>query len=374
MIFEKVFVILICFPYLKLFGIGMRTDIQIYGFLMGVIVLIINFKKLKFGNNCKNDCIHLFICVLILFVVNKKMDLRGIFCYVSLIIIFLVGNGLTLTKQKILKLLKINYFIWSFVGCIQYFDNSLLLFWRDKFIIKGGRGSISLATEPAYFSIQLILLTLIILKLERKSKKYSLITLFISLIISKSAVGLLYSFILVLIIYKNKIKRNKIKYSLLLILFLGGLSIFIYFNQDSRIVKLMSKVIDNPIALIRNDGSLGIRIAHFYLGILGSIENYLLPNGTINFGEYYFYKVKEYFYIFYWSKYIKKSIINKNVSMLSGFIYELGVFSILIFRVLCRNLKYKEVSFYIILVMGLNGLNLTNPLFPFLLAIYGRRK
>ena len=75
--------------------------------------------------------------------------------------------------SKLEKILKIFYGIWTGIGVLQIFNRNIFTGWRIRKVITSDRGVISLANEPAYFVIILLMITLILLIINyNKNKKY----------------------------------------------------------------------------------------------------------------------------------------------------------------------------------------------------------
>lgn len=268
-----------------------------------------------------------------------------------------------------------NYFtLWSIVAIIQVFDNSLLIFWRNRATIGGGRGSISFATEPAYFVFFLILSSSILYSINPKNKYYFLISLLFSVILAKSFIGMLFLLIIIIIVYLGK--KNIIK--IIIIGIIGIIAIptlvsFIPVDTEYRFLRLMKSILNNPKLLLLKDGSAKTRIFHIVFSLKGSLENIMFPNGFSSWGEYAklsLIKYKENFLLNQSEiiELMERKIPNNINTMFGGMLYELGILGLIFYCFIYKICMNKKI-WLIILVLSIDGLNITNPYFGILLGI-----
>ena len=178
------FLIAVFFPYIKFFNIGTNTDTQFYSIILGLIIIIIYLINRKFIINKKYVQIstYMFFVIIVCLIVDIKYNIfdigdfvRGIYGYVSIIIIPFASfiSIKILMHSKLEKILKIFYGIWTGIGVLQIFNRNIFTGWRIRKVITSDRGVISLANEPAYFVIILLMITLILLIINyNKNKKY----------------------------------------------------------------------------------------------------------------------------------------------------------------------------------------------------------
>jgi len=381
-----VFLIFVFFPYIKYFNIGLNTDVQIYAFVLGFFICIANL--IINHNNIDKIFIKItayitFILIVLLAISLYKSNnvtifnfLRGIYPYVSLAIIPW-ATSILLSKFRlnyIEKILKCFYWIWVIVGTIQLINPKLLSGWRDRAIITDDRGAISLASEPAYFIIMLILITLILLIINyQRNKKFIIFNIIVSILVAQNAVGLIYSILLLIVMNIHRLTISRILNILIgLVLFSIGVYILVVNNPDARLSYLIINIVQHPFQVVFEDPSLNIRFAHLYLSFKGAFQNFLLPNGVTEWGQYYYYNVLANRELFIEPLYRLQNSSNKIVTMHGGFIYEIGILAVpmyIFFFNKIKKIKLGNELFTHILILGLNGLNASNPAFGFLVGL-----
>lgn len=354
----------IIFCYTKIFNIGLSSDIQPYYFIMIVIsFLIVKKKKVK---NYEKILMVIFILTNMYILYFTKVvifaQIRGIYGYISMFLVsYMFYNFCFWINMKSLeKKIKFYYWIWVLAGIVQMKKNDAFIFWISRNIGNTGRGSVSFAPEPAYFSLFLILVSLIIYTIDEKNKIYFIISLFIALICAKSTVGIGYLLLINMVIYFNK--KQLPRYIICGVLFFLGIStyIYIYYDRiDLRLIRVMRGLLNSPIEFIKSDGSIMVRVTHVYYSIKGAIENYFLPFGYSTWSRYLSYVLGA-------SEISEKNNIN---TLFGRMLFELGgVFTLYFYLTLKRIIKNIKL-FIIILILGIDGLNITNPLFGVLLGI-----
>lgn len=376
-IFFEIIFFFSSFCYIKFFNLGTNTDLQLYYFITSLIFLILTIKKIN------KEILIITIILFSVLIYNFFLDyndfssyFRGSYGYISFLVVFYTTYKFCniIELKKIEKRVK-NYFtLWSIVAIIQVFDNSLLIFWRNRATIGGGRGSISFATEPAYFVFFLILSSSILYSINPKNKYYFLISLLFSVILAKSFIGMLFLLIIIIIVYLGK--KNVIK--IIIIGIIGIIAIptlvsFIPVDTEYRFLRLMKSILNNPKLLLLKDGSAKTRIFHIVFSLKGSLENIMFPNGFSSWGEYAKLSLIKYEenFLLNQSEIIelmeKKSPNNIN-TMFGGMIYELGILGLIFYWFIYKICMNKKI-WLIILVLSIDGLNITNPYFGILLGI-----
>lgn len=385
-----IFLIFCFIPYIKVFNLGTNTDIQIYSLIFGVLIIFICIisKKIILPRKLIYYQIYFIYIVIILFLIyllnlsNGEVEfsgyLRGIASYLFFIIIPIATFiSMNFISEKALGIIiKIIYFIWVGVGIVQLFNPYFFTEWLGRKNITPDRGVISLANEPAYFSITLILLSVILVILNKdKNIKYTIFTLILSVFLAKSAVGLIYSLVLVFLLTANKNRVKRLSYLILIgVLILLGLTSFVNLKPDSRLSIIILSLIESPFEFIFSDDSLNIRFAHLFISFKYFITDFFLPHGVTTWGKLYLMELinnPDLFTYYDGSKNIIIQNDNSIVTMIGALLFELGILSIpyfiFIFKSFNKINNGKKV-FLFILIMGLNGLNLTNPTFNFLLG------
>ena len=248
----------------------------------------------------------------------------------------------------------------------------MFTFWRNRSSMAGGRGAISFATEPAYFSLTMIFISLSLFLINKENKKYMIYTLIVTLLIAKSSVGVIYSIIIIIIIYWNKIKAKKYKYCLIFFIsILFSINYINNLNSNSRMAYILKRTVSNPLETVKSDGSLRTRLTHLVFPLIKIKGNALLPNGVVNFTQDFKKSFKEIEFLYpknFKNRNKKSKFKNKIVSFHGSIIYELGFLGIYIYYFIYKKLQNKKIML-IIMILGLNGLNISNPLLPLLIAI-----
>ena len=265
------FLIAVFFPYIKFFNIGTNTDTQFYSIILGLIIIIIYLINRKFIINKKyvQISMYMFFVIIVCLIVDIKYNIfdigdfvRGIYGYVSIIIIPFASfiSIKILMHSKLEKILKIFYGIWTGIGVLQIFNRNIFIGWRIRKVITSDRGVISLANEPAYFVIILLMITLILLIINyNKNKKYMILTILSSIVLAQNAVGVVYSILLYIVFnIKNINIKTLIKFITIPFIFIIALLIYMNIDKDSRLTHLLSQLILNPLDLIFTDISLKI--------------------------------------------------------------------------------------------------------------------
>jgi len=379
------FIIFTFLPYISFFNIGTISDVQPYSLLCSTIVIMIYLYKnnVFFKKNTLYFLIYNFFVITFLIynsIYLNQLDIsdtvRGVIPYVSLALISIASfiSIQILKNDNVEKVIKIFYWLWVAVGTIQIFDQNALTFWRIRRVITDERGVISLANEPSYFALHLILFTLILVIISDKNDKYKYITLACCVLIAQNAVGVIYSGLLILILSKKRINAKQVflTFSTIGILFLLIIGYF-KFNPNSRLVFLLSSIIfsgETPIYL--KDISLNIRFAHLYLSVKAFFLDFFLPHGVNSWKDYYVNEVIKNPNLFIEPLYRLNISNGKIVTMIGSFLYEIGFLSFYYFYFFWNIVKTKKEMKKIgilILIFSTNGLNLSNPLFCFLLGV-----
>jgi hypothetical protein len=213
--------------------------------------------------------------------------------YIAPFSFFVVLFGLRITSKNIninfiYKSIVCSIFIYFFVGLAQYvIDENFLtqvVGGNKSGLLSngGGRGTISLASEPSYYGFQIIILLAIIFKI--KSKNYILILLcgaFQVLFLAKSSTALLVLIVaLLFLVLLINFSTYKLFLSVLILLFL---TIFLinFFPKDSRIYELFGALLVEDLGyFIHVDQSTSERFVHAVYPFVCTVQNYGFPSGV----------------------------------------------------------------------------------------------
>lgn len=151
-------------------------------------------------------------------------------------------------------------------------------------------------------------------------------------------------------------------------------------NTDYRILKLLRGFIRNPYMLMLKDDSARARVITFFFSIKGSLEHFFLPNGFSTWNRYTAQGLIEYKdlfllnnnYILILKQKIVKGVLafksNNINSMFGGMIYELGFIGLSFYYYIYKICLNKKI-WIIIMILSIDGLNITNPYLAILLGI-----
>lgn len=350
------------FCYTKFFNLGTNSDIQIYYFLCSILSLLLITKKKIIERNL----VIIFILVNIYILICEKIRifsyLRGLYSYISMgVLAYLFYNFCFFIKLKnIEKILKFYYWLWGIVGIIQMIDKNFGIFWINRVTHGEGRGSLSFSPEPAYYVFFLIMISLILYTINIKNRKFFITSFILTLISAKSAIGSIYLLMINNIIFYRKERIGK--YISIIIFIVLILCISLYFNYervDLRIIRIIRGLLENFGKFIEQDGSIQARITHIYYSIKGSYENFFLPNGFSKWNDYmnYIFNRKN-----------TKDVSNIN-TMFGGMLYELGGLLTFFYYFRLRKILINKKFFLILLILSIDGLNITNPLYGIFIGI-----
>jgi hypothetical protein len=385
-ILNMVFVLCACFPYFTLFGIGTDTNIQPYTFGVAALVVLANIigakKRVTFGRQANSFLRYgVLLAVMIAAVTVVRAFgsnytlfyyLRGFMSYFA-IIIFPLATYIAVSKcgvEPIERLLKFAYYAWIIVGVIQMTFPDFMNDIKYRTTNQGGRGSISMAPEPAYYAIQLLLINLILYIIDDKRYKGLICpTALTVLLVARSATGTFYVLCFLLVFCTTR----RMVLPLLSAVLVSACLMFLFRRslEQTRLYYLITAIMAAPLRIIVIDGSLNSRVSGWIFSVKGFIENTGMPQGVLNWADYVNEQIHLYPELFF------RSISfggygNKLASMLGALLFEAGVFAIPLLRCFARFSKQGTGSykpFLFIIILSVNALNITNPLFNVLMGL-----
>ena len=321
---------LLMFPFVKIIPANfLATDTQIH-------TLIIPFFVILFNRNTSipKQYYWLFIpfAIATAFLIIEPLDftltIKKWIQYPSLLLISVAAYMLLRNDKG--KILNANYFliivlIYFFAALLQQFlGKEILSFLLSSSGVRGGlnRGVTSLTNEPSFFGIISFLFFLIFNCLNLKHKRLvSVLCIFQTLFLAKSTLGACSFIVYYFLDFLNNFKLKKAAfYVLTLIAIIVSFNLFL---QNSRIYKIVTLLIERPHILL-SDRSIRERTDSFLIGIKGSADNYFLPNG---FTKWKYYSTE-------YNVLASNSTLRatkRGQSRLGNTIFELGIFSIIVF-------------------------------------------
>lgn len=345
------------FPFITLYNLG--TDIQPYALIISFIIFIKNkmivYKKFLMLFN-------IFLYSFLLLIILRDFSFSSIRSFANYASLFFISSAsyTMMKKNNGLKefYIKMIFNIWFVIGFIQtYIKKDFLLF-----LVSGGRTSLTrgvpgLNSEPSFYAYMLIFGMLISLDFH-KNKILYLINLGIQLIFfARSAIGVLYLFIYLILLsikYISSFKvKNYIKIFLIFGIFLIIYIVILKFMEGTRINALMNMAINNHEVLYK-DQSIESRFYHIYFSVIKTIENFFLPHGFSDF---------------------------RIMSGLGLALYELGFGGVLliysIYKIINQSIYHKlnKLNSIFVIIILFSAIQLANPILSFYLGytLYGQK-
>lgn len=373
------FLITVFIPYFKILPIP--SEIQPHAFFLGIIFLII-WKNVKF---IKEFYLLLFVTIVSIPLLAMNtftiVHIKEVYAYFSFLILSIVSYNYFIKYGEIKYSFYRNILLaYLLVGLIQMFidPNFFHIFLARELGYDGfqGRGVESMTTEPTYYGLILLFISILIfnsLKITKKEKNKLYIIIFISILfISKSTTGILG--LLIYIFFLNiKINIKTLFYFIFTILILGTL--FLNYQEEvskMRVFKIINYLWDGGIMnLIETDESSNDRILHVFFSLKGFFDNTFLPNGYSVWHDY----IQSQASLGYDVQYVSSSA-NKIFPFLGTILFELGIISFFIifyiFYILHKRFKDKNyIAHNIIFIYILfQALTVAYTFIPFIFAFF----
>ncbi|NNE16696.1 MAG: hypothetical protein HKO66_15855 [Saprospiraceae bacterium] len=265
-----IFIFFCFFPYLDFFNLG--TDTQPTAMIMSTII-IFAYEKQKL--NLPIILLWVLFIISLLFALGSTLDsfttMKIIMNYLSPPLIAMAAYSIYRNQD-----FKLNFGIFCsilgiyfIVGVIQayFISDFMTLFLNEgRGIMVGGRGVVSLTTEPSFYgSICLFFMVFSILNYDTKRNIYvALFLLFQVVFLAKSATTIALIGGSVLVFGTIQLMRFKLKYVLALFLFLSVSGIFhkqiFGVIEDTRIGAITTNFMENPLLIAQVDGSVATRL------------------------------------------------------------------------------------------------------------------
>jgi hypothetical protein len=371
--------------------VNIGSGTQPYALLISIVIVIYDlFNKCK-SNKKLFFLFLIFILSTIIALINLFLNgfdltiLRSLANYYSLFFItYAVFFSLIYNRGFNENILKTVIIIWFSVAFVQeYIDSTFMKFLNPRGIslgAGGGRGVVSLATEPTFYGIICIFLLLLTIEIIKSNRNLYVLLLLIQIIFfAKSSMSILFLFILISIYLSIIFIKSKFKfYQKIFILFsvLISFMIFVFilnnYLDNTRIYKLYKTILEDPFLLFTSDASANDRLSHIYFSIKGFFEHYFMPHGYLYWRNYLYNSLK-YQDFFYWV-----SVGDRIMSGYGAAFFELGFFGLSIPFIISSIIKdYKkpvfEVKLTYILFMNIiliAAIPLANPYLAFILGYF----
>lgn len=366
------FVLVVTQPYLKFFGFGTDTDNQ----PLPVALALALFLMLLCVGRMPSRLVLTYAAYVVVFAVFNLFTgdfelydyVRGMWGYFVLPVFMHVFYELFKgPKVKVLEVaLKLSFFLWLGAGVAQVFQPDAMTFWRDKLITGGGRGAISFATEPAYFSLALLMMAMSLMLIDGKNRLYLYLTTLVSILVAKSMVGAVYSLAALYFFGSRKLIAAWV------VLAVFAIAVFLVhtFIPDTRFATLLSDLLVSPMSLAEKDMSFGLRVSNMLVPLMAFRDDWGIPHGIFQWNAYhdeYMTNALQYS----WGRFVSSFDNRKILSIHGQLIFEVGIFALIFYRwfwKVCRQHEKAWAIFAVLMVLFLNGLNLSSPFFAIFLA------
>jgi hypothetical protein len=287
------------FPWLSLSTNNM--DSQPWPLLASLFFL---FSKGSFFADafCKIVSFLILLSIFVILLINyfnfnsasSFLVMRSIAGYISIALIYIVFFNIKLLRIDIKKHIILINWIWILISVVQLIFGPYLFDWAVHVRTSPSRGVTSLAPEPTFFAMFLIVISWIIIYEFRGKRSIvangTVIANLITIIfIAKSSMAILYVGVIFILwlVFGEASYRKKLLIAISTITLAPFLFIVaILVAPESRFVDLIYDVIDSPASLITKDLSINDRFSYVYFSFYGFVDGALLPRGVGAFAEY----------------------------------------------------------------------------------------
>ncbi len=384
------------FPWIQLSPL-IKTDTQPYSFLLVIyalyIISLISLlsKNTRYSQLNKTQQYYLISSILAFFIVltiplidTLDFDtLRGVYqyLYACIVFLFLFLVSFYYPSKKTIKflyfLLLSSFSVWVFVGLYQYYvKKDFLTTLLNRAVVTDDRGVISLSCEPAYFAHVLLFYSIVFFLYNKRSLAY--ISFFLIIFLTKSSVVIAVGVAILIMIYLQKVtyKKLAIFFAISFLLLINMKTIVNSIENNSRIVHLAKKLVNHPESILY-DGSLNIRLTHFYYSYHGFLNDFGIPHGVKSWPNYIDSRIGDIDFLFD-SGTQETSRINSGIG---GILFESGLLgfllifmTILILSSLAKSKKEKVLFVLIYILFFHTGYTYKLPFFYIMLYLLYIRK
>jgi hypothetical protein len=271
------------------------------------------------------------------------------------------------SREVLVRGTQLSFWIWLSVGVMQLLVPGTFRMWRQKLVATEGRGVLSLATEPSYFALALLLLAVAIIIASGKGYRLLVLAVLVSLFIAKSAVGAVYGVALLIVFAPGSVARK----TAATLVGLGLVSAAVLLQPESRFATVITMLISDPWTLARRDMSFGLRWINVELPIRGFIQAWGAPHGLYQWGFFQRAEFLRTYTGFSWEVPYTQFTSGRILSIHGRLLFELGAGAILVYWFLWRIIREHGMAMRIaaiLVVMGFNGLTLNSPFLSLVLA------
>jgi len=284
-----IFVFSCFFPFLDVINIG--TDTQPNSMVLGTIII---FASAKRKTNTPILLLWLTFAISLLFVFNSNVDayltLKLILNYLCPPIVAMAAYivFIRIEYRVSFRLFMIYMFIYFFIAFVQayiYNDFMTIFLNEGRGILLGGRGVVSLTTEPAFYGSTCLFF--IVYSILNYTKKQNIIAtvflLFQTLILAKSTISVAILGVAVMIFGFIQLLKLRILYvaflSLLFVLLAVNYQTIVDSIETTRTGKVLTKFIRDPAMIAQVDGSIAMRASNTFAPYFVIRHNNFMPMG-----------------------------------------------------------------------------------------------
>lgn len=306
---------------------------------------------------------------------SLRSALAYLIFFSTLHVMYIIFNNFSVFFNSLLAKFNI---IWLLSGILQITFGKNVLDFLVSVRTSVDRGVTGLAPEPTHYAFFLMFLSwLILLSNNDKPSRKNLILIFLNIFfivfVAKSSMVLFYCVLFILyIIFSYANIKQILKLVPLVIVSLYIFLIFLLDDTNSRISKVISTVISNPLNIVKYDASINSRVSAPVLSIYTSVKDYFVPHGFNSYQEAAI-KANEDLNGFFWYQYSTDKIMSGTGSLL----YELGwiglaiiVLSYFIMSGTSMNYKKSLMPFILLWVLLLGAIPMSFTLIPCVIIAY----
>lgn len=326
-LFDKIMVFItlffIFFPWIS-FGLN-DLDTQPWPLITNSLFLLIYC-----GNKLKNFIFAGYVFLILIFLVSifyfAESSIRG---FLSYLMFFSTLHVLYIVFKKFFSYL--SYLIprfnilWLMAGIAQillgkYIINFLVLVRTSE-----DRGVTGFAPEPTHYAFFLMFLSwlLLIIRKNQLSKKILILiflNIFFIIFVAQSSMVFFYCVLFTMYLMSSYLKvRQVLKFIPFIIIIPYTFLFFLLADSSSRISKVVSTAISNPLLIVESDASINARLSAPVLSIYASFQDFFIPHGFDSYRDAAI-RANEDLGGFFWYGYSNDKIMSGTGSL----IYELG--------------------------------------------------
>ena len=351
--------------------------------LIAAIIIILCVGKIQFPIVNRELALILFLLGLVWSVMVSQGKVfyifRSLFGYITFFMVFIAIYEVY--TRKITDIYKVAFsanIVWLSGACIQIFNPNFITYFGNPRLAEN-RGLTSFAPEPTFFGLQLIFITIVLSYFVNQTNRKKIICISMANVLgifflAKSAMAVLYVIVGGIIVF-GFISMTSWKAFVRILIFMTIFSVFVAMVINSgaldgyRLLSLINKIVEiGPIKIITFDASINERVQHIVYAIIGSYQNFFLPNGLDTFSSEWNSSSATLTEIFWYGK-----PDNKIMSWLGDWVYSFGLFGFLSFIYLIDLFKFgkhkNNARLLFLITLLFSAIPIAHPLIPLILSL-----